>query len=60
MKLKDHFWKLSLVISEFFRSAMLLTAFHARTVEISIILISFSNSLKGGFFLASPEIPFLE
>lgn len=43
----------SLVILEFFKSAMLLTSFHARTVEISIILISFSKPLKGGFFLVS-------
>lgn len=60
MKLKNHFWKISLVISEFFKSAMLLTSFHARTVEISIILTSFSKPLKGGFFLVSPETPFLE
>jgi len=60
MKLKNHFWKISPVISEFFKSDVLLTSFHARTGEISILLISYSKPLNGGFFLVSPENPFLE
>lgn len=60
MELKNYFWKISLVISEFFKGAILLTPFHARTVEIAIILISFSKPLKGGFFLESLETSFLE